>query len=663
MVQTLGLVKAADGLVTVLCRQLQGEREVMCGIAGIMADVSSEDCRAVVSRMSASMVHRGPDDVGVWSENGFSFGMRRLSIIDLAGGHQPMWDEPSGVGIVYNGEIFNYKELRKDWGEKNERWVTHSDTEVVLKSFVRWGTGAIRTWNGMFAVALWDRAKRRLTLIRDRMGVKPLYYYWDGKTFIFASEIRAILASGFTCGGLSRQSVWDFLTYRYVPGPATIWKNIYKLPPAHILHIEAGSKFRLECYWKCDVAEPENHGRPWDEVSALREFEELFKSAVNLRLIASDVPVGVFLSGGLDSSAIAAAAVELGHRKFHSFSVGYENSQDSELNYARMVVKHVGAVHHEFILRVQDFLALIPEVVAHSDEPLADLTMAPLLGLARLARNEVKVVLSGEGGDELLGGYDLEKSELRWSRIRTLQSLPHPILKILQLLARGLLPSRKRGVVDRIATIPLRDWNRNELASMGTAWSQQEKEELWKAACLVDSKRIVQSEYASAASRDPLQQLLSVLQKSWLVEDLLMKADKMTMAASVEARTPFLDFRLVEWANRQPNQAKVKRLPNGRYETKSMLRAFCRPRLPRDIIERPKKGFPIPTNEWLSTNLKSWASDLLFGSESRVHYAFSETIMQNYFGQAVGGNQRAAAKIWNIIILELWLRHWRVSLG
>ena len=628
-----------------------------------MADFNSEDCREVVSRMNASIVHRGPDDVGVWSENRFGFGMRRLSIIDLSGGHQPMWDESSGVGIVFNGEIFNYMELREDWGNKNERWVTHSDTEVVLKSFVRSGVRAIQTWNGMFAVALWDRPNHRLTLIRDRMGVKPLYYYWDGRTFIFASEIKAILASGIIRSDLDRQAVWDFLTYRYVPGPGTVWENIYKLPPAHILQIDVGGRCRLECYWKCDVVAPENRGRSWDEASALREFEQLFKSAVNLRLIASDVPVGVFLSGGIDSSAIAAAAVELGHKKFHSFSVGYESSQDSELKYARMVAELVGAVHHEFILRDQDFLALISEVVAHSDEPLADLTTAPLLGLSRMARNEVKVVLSGEGGDELLGGYDLEKSELRWSRIRTLQSLPDPILKSLQLLARGFLPSSTRRVVDRIATVPLGDWNRSELPFMGTPWSQQEKQELWKTECLADSKRIVESEYASAASRDPLQQLLSVYQKSWLVEDLLMKVDKTTMAASLEARTPFLDFRLVEWANRQPNQAKVRRLPNGRYETKSILRAFCRARLPRDIIDRPKKGFPIPTNEWLRTNLKFWAQDLLFSSESRVHYAFSEAVMQNYFSKAVGGNQSATAKIWNIIILELWLRHWKMSLG
>jgi asparagine synthase (glutamine-hydrolysing) len=635
----------------------------MCGIAGVMTDVSSEECRCMVSRMNEAMIHRGPDDEGVWSENGFSFGMRRLSIIDLHGGHQPMWDESSQVGIVFNGEIFNYRELRDNWDDKQVRWFTQSDTEVVLKSFVHSGLDAIQTWNGMFAVALWERTKRRLTLIRDRMGVKPLYYYWDGKTFLFASEIKAILASGIIPRKLSQQAIWDFLTYRYVPGVGTVWNNIYKVPPGHILQIGAGGSCQPECYWKCDVIESGDNGTTWDGISALREFEELFKSAVNLRLIASDVPVGVFLSGGLDSSAIAVAAVELGHEKFHTFSVGYENSQHSELKYARVVAKHVGAVNHEFILREQDFLTLIPEVVAHSDEPLADLTMAPLLGLARMARNEVKVVLSGEGSDEVLGGYDLDINELRWSKIRTLQSLPSPVLRFSKLVGRAFLPSRIQKVVERLARIPLRDWNRDELPFMGTAWSQEEKEKLWKTESLADSKRILESEYASAASHDPLQQLLSVYQKSWLVEDLLMKADKTTMAASLEARTPFLDFRLVEWANHQPNQAKVKRLLNGRFETKSILRAFCRSRLPQEILERPKRGFPIPANEWLRGGLRSWTKDLLFGPGSRVYSAFSKAVMQDSLNDALGGDPKATAKIWNIIILELWLRHWKISLG
>jgi asparagine synthase (glutamine-hydrolysing) len=634
----------------------------MCGIAGLMADVGSEDCRQIVSRMNAAMVHRGPDDEGLWSEDGFGFGMRRLSIIDLKGGHQPMWDKTSRIGIVYNGEIYNYRELRQSWGDKDEEWTTHSDTEVALKTFIRSGVDAVHAWNGMFAVALWDRMRRRLTLIRDRMGVKPLYYYWDGKTFLFASEIKAILASGIAGRELSQQAVWDFLTYRYVPGPSTIWKNIYKLPPAHILQVETGSECRPERYWTSDVVESAGQ-QEWDETSALQEFEELFKSSVNLRLVASDVPVGVFLSGGLDSSAIAAAAVELGHRKFHSFSVGYDNSPDSELKYSRIVAEKLGVLNHEFILRESDFLTLLPEAVGHSDEPLADLTMVPLLGLSRMARNEVKVVLSGEGSDEVLGGYDLEESERRWSRIRTLQSFPKPLLKLSKALAGKFLSAAKREAVERIATVPLEEWNRSDLPFISASWSEEEKKELWRLSSPLDSTRILKAEYASATSHDPLQQLLSVYQQSWLVEDLLMKADKVTMAASLEARTPFLDFRFVEWANRQPNQARTKRVRNGRYETKSILRSFCRTRLPREIIERPKKGFPVPTNEWLRTSLKSWAHDLLFGIESRVLSTFNDTTMQRCFNEAVGGNLNAAARIWNVIILELWLRNWDVSLG
>ncbi|MCA1641884.1 MAG: asparagine synthase (glutamine-hydrolyzing), partial [Acidobacteria bacterium] len=543
----------------------------MCGIVGVLGGLSRDECLAVVRRMNDAIIHRGPDEDGAWAEDGFGFAMRRLSIIDLAGGQQPMWDERTGLGVVFNGEVYNYKDLRERLSTRGTgQWATRSDTEVVLRSLATDGDAAIQTWNGMFAVAAWDARAKRLTLIRDRMGVKPLYYFRDGKNFLFASEIKALLASGLVERRVNRQAVWDYLTYRYVPAPETIWEGVRKLRPGHLLRFEEGREPEEVRYWESDVVADEREDRGDEEVE--REFAAIFEDAVNLRLVASDVPVGVFLSGGLDSSAIAAAAVEQGHKNFHTFSVGFEDGgEDDELPFARTVAEHVGARHHEVVVRREEFLGALPEVVRAADEPLADLTLVPLLALSRLARENVKVVLSGEGSDEVLAGYNLDQMEQEWDRVRALQRVPRAVLASGAALTKLALPERFGRRADKLAGVPLAEWNRHARPHITRYFDQGEKEGLWRGVSLADSERVLDAQYRAARSGDPLQQLLSVYQKDWLVEDLLMKADKITMAASLEARTPFLDYRLVEWANRQPNSVKVRRLGRGRYTTKSVL--------------------------------------------------------------------------------------------
>lgn len=613
--------------------------------------------------MNDAIVHRGPDDEGIWAEDGFGFAMRRLSIIDIEGGHQPMWDDQAGLGVVFNGEVYNYRPLREELLKQGHHFHTHCDTEVVLKTLAGAGLPGIHTWNGMFAVAAWNRNDKKLVLIRDRMGVKPLYYFYDGTNFLFASEIKAILASGLVTRSLNRQALWDYLTFRYIPGPETIWANIRKLAPAHYLEFSPGGEPTETRYWKSDVCFSNSSANHHTEEQVDQEFADLFLDAVKLRLESSDVPVGVMLSGGLDSSAVAAAAIELGHRNFHTFSVGFEQGgYYSELPFARQVADHVGANYHEVIIGQKEFLEMLPDLVYYSDEPLADLAAVPLLAVSRLARQNVKVVLSGEGSDEILAGYDLDLAERRWKTVRNLQRVPKPLMSLLAKGSGMLSPSIGEKAA-RLAKLPLAKWNHRELPHMTNYLDQFEKSRLWPNGDKKNSERHLVDLYESATATDPLQQVLSVYQKGWLVEDLLMKADKMSMATSVELRTPFLDYRLVEWANRQPNHVKIKRTGLRSYETKSVLRRFCARRLPRDILTRPKRGFPVPVNGWLQNGLGNWAREILTGSNSRMVPAFSQETINDLLLRSEQGSVDAASKVWLLIVLEFWLQAWDASIN
>ncbi len=625
----------------------------MCGIVGIRGDFSRDECLEIIGRMNEAIVHRGPDDSGVWAEDGFGFGMTRLSIIDLEGGHQPMWDEPSGLGLVFNGEIYNFKAIREDLESHGATgWRTKSDTEVILKSIAHWGERGIDRFNGMFGFAAWNRNEKSLILARDRMGVKPLYYYHDGETLVFGSEIKALLASGLIPRNIDQQALWDYLTFRYVPGPQSIWKGVKKLQPGHILRVSRDAHPTEERYWRSDV----RGGVQRPDADIEKEFTELFLDAVELRLVASDVPVGVFLSGGLDSSAIAAAAVELGHKAFHTFSIGFQDGGEfSELSFARSVADHIGSKHHEVLIGQEEFLEALPKMVYASDEPLADLTIIPLLKLSECARQYVKVVLSGEGSDEILGGYDLDRIEKRWQVARQLQRIPTSLLKAASAAAR-LTPFGTQA--EKIANVPVSEWNTLDLPSMTDVFSETQKSLIWHPESkFASSRRILTEQYQSIESRDPLEQLLTIYQRSWLVEDLLMKADKATMAHSLEARTPFLDYRLVEWANSLHKSSKIRGSA-----TKYILRKFCASRIPKAIIDRPKRGFPVPAYTWLQSDLGAWASDILLSPSSKLVGAFQRNAIESLLREAAQGQLNSQQKLWVLLILELWLREWEVEL-
>jgi asparagine synthase (glutamine-hydrolysing) len=631
----------------------------MCGIAGVAGPLSPEQLRAAVNAMTDALAHRGPDDTGTWVGEGFAFGMRRLSIIDLAGGHQPMWDSSTGIGLVYNGEVYNYKAVRAPLEAQGTAFRTASDTEVVLRTLARQGLDAVHTWNGMFAVAAWDDRRKKLLLIRDRMGVKPLYYYWDGSILMFASEIKALLAPDIVPRRVNGQAIWDYLTFRYVPGPETMWQNIWKLPPGHALEWSPGQHPRLSQYWKTDVV---STNEVVDIERKTKEFEEIFMDSVSQRLLASDVPVGVMLSGGLDSSAVAAAAVELGHKRFHTFSVAFADGGDySELTFARSVARHLRLENHEIVVDQRAFLDLLPDAVHAADEPLADLTIVPLLALLRLTRQHVKVALSGEGSDEVLAGYSLHHEHRKYAAIGHLQRLPPAVLLAMS-RALKLLSGRHSAILRQIAAIPVSRWNVERQHYMTWHWRESEKASLWPDFAARDSGSLLVEMYRSAASEVPLDQLLAVFQKAWLVEDLLMKADKMSMAASVELRVPFLDYRLVEWANRQPVGAKIGAL-NSRTVTKRVLRRFAMRRLPQSIIDRPKMGFPVPVYQWLTQEqFRNWASAYLGGKQSKLRHVFQPAQIQRQLLLAASGDSQAADKVWTLIVLETWLQKFRVDL-
>ncbi|OGG48156.1 MAG: asparagine synthase (glutamine-hydrolyzing) [Candidatus Handelsmanbacteria bacterium RIFCSPLOWO2_12_FULL_64_10] len=628
----------------------------MCGIAGYWIP-GVEDAVTLLRRMCDAIAHRGPDDAGYYAQGEVGLGVRRLSIIDLSTGHQPIANEDRSIWVVFNGEVYNFRELRRDLEARGHRFTTASDTEALLHQYEEDGPACVHRFNGMFAIAIWDGRARRLFLARDRMGVKPLYYSWDGSRLLFASEIKALLASGCVERRLNERALWDYLTFRYVPQPQTIWKGIHKLPPGHTLTLSAGQgEPTLQRYW--DIPYVDGPAAQ-SEAAYAREFEGLFLDSVRLRLIA-DVPVGILLSGGLDSSAVAAAVAEVHNAPLSSFSVAFKDSpQTDELPFARQVARWVGTEHHEVLIGEREFCDFLPRWVYHADEPLADLASVPLHYVSQLARQEVKVVLSGEGSDEVLGGYHFDRVARRWDWIRRFQGLPAWLRRGCGERIARLMGDRWVERVSR-ANLPPSEGQRLYPPTMTRLFSSAQKRRLWPdAPALPDSMDGARSELERVRSSDPLHHVLYLYCQSWLVEDLLMKADKVTMANSLELRVPFLDYRLVEWAARAPSWVKVGAV-RGRYQTKRVLRMFSEKRLPPAILERSKQGFPVPVYDWLGHRLKGWAEDLLLAPDAQVRRWFDGAAVRRQVRLGTEGRGDAERhRLWDLLIFELWAREWR----
>jgi asparagine synthase (glutamine-hydrolysing) len=593
--------------------------------------------------------HRGPDDSGEFVVDQVGFGMRRLSIIDLSQGHQPIWTG-RGTGIVFNGEIYNYRELRRELAQRGVELKTQSDTEVIAQLYDLDGLDCIKRLEGMFAICLYDPSSRRIHLVRDRLGKKPLYYGEIDGAFYFASELKAILAGAETRPEIEPQAIYDFLTLRYVPGPSTIWHGLRSLEAGTYLTLDLDERgLTQRKFWSIEFrSESFDPGRDYP-----REFERLLRAAIEKRLVASDVPVGILLSGGIDSSAVAATAAELGHANLHSFSVAFDGGGESdETPFARLVARHLGTRHFEVMVGQKEFLEFLPRFVTATDEPLADLASIPLYFVSALARRDVKVVLSGEGADEALAGYDMEILARQFDRMALAAPLPASVRSVLSSVASRL----HRPLAASILRFGVSGALGEMRAHMTRIWTEPEKSLVWSGSSdLCSTDDMIKSWYDDCASANPIDQMQQVYCRSWLVQDLLMKADKMSMAASLELRCPFLDHALVEWCARLPLQWKVGSRHLG-YSSKRILRDYAAERLPTEIINQPKRGFPVPAYQWLERGLGSWARDRI--NSGRLVPWVDVRALSPVMEAAEHGSRTAQHQVWSLVILDHWLEAW-----
>jgi asparagine synthase (glutamine-hydrolysing) len=615
----------------------------MCGICGVFNFGSKAPAdRAALQRAAAAMVHRGPDDEGFYCDGELGLGNRRLSIIDLTGGHQPLSNEDESVWIAFNGEIYNYRDLRPELIARGHHFRTSSDTETLVHLYEEYGSDFLEPLRGMFALALWDSRQRRLVLARDRLGVKPLFYLLEPDRLVFASELRALRELVARPLEIDPQSVYDFFGFRYIPAPNTFYRGVQKLLPGYLLIADAGGA-RARPYW--DVPGEEEDTRPAEEVA--REVLEQLRESVRLRLI-SDVPLGVFLSGGTDSSAVTALMAELGVRPLRTFSVGFAEPQYSELPFARRVAQRYGAEHHELLVGAEHLSEELPRLVAFRDEPIAEPTDVAVYLVSKLAAQSVKVVLAGEGGDELFAGYPKYAAD----RLAGLVSaLPQEMTGALV----RWLPYRQRRVKLALEALSIRD-EAERSATWFASFSREEREALFSPDFLAQvdvahPARVVEHYLEKVRDRSPLKRMLYADLKIWLPDNLLLRGDQMTMAASIEERVPFLDHKLVELAARTPT-----RLLTRGFRTKVLLKQALRPYLLPETLRRRKVGFTVPVGEWFRKPLKSLVADLLLSPEAITRGYFQRVRMEQFVREHFDGFRDRQKQLWALVNFELWCR-------
>jgi asparagine synthase (glutamine-hydrolysing) len=628
----------------------------MCGIAGVLKfEQGAQVDAGLLRRMCQAMVHRGPDDEGIYTQGRVGLGMRRLSIIDLATGHQPIGNEDGTIWIVFNGEIYNHKVLREQLIARGHRFSTHCDTETIVHLYEEYGRDCVRHLRGMFAFAIWDTGARRLFLARDRVGIKPLYYRATAESFLFGSEIKVLLADPSVRPELSLSALPEYLAFGYLSGPETFYVGIRKLMPGHWLEMEEDGKLRIEQYWDL----PFTPGQPKQSLNHYANtYRDLLEQAVGSHLM-SDVPLGVFLSGGVDSSAIAALMTHIRQAPVETFSVGYAEQAHSELPYARTVARHLKSIHREVLVSCDEFFAVLPRLIWHEDEPIAWPSSVALYFVARLAREHVTVVLTGEGSDETLAGYTrlaFTLKNIAFDRIYR-HWVPAP-------LRRGI---RQKVSNSHWISAPLRrKLAHTFLARDGNSWASFYFDNFFSAFSAQELPNLLTAKVAGElAESTPYRHVLNYWEespgntfqkliytdiKTYLVE-LLMKQDNISMAASVESRVPFLDHELVEFAIRIPQHFQIKGLAG-----KRILKKAVEDLLPHEILYRTKLGFPTPWSAWLSGPKLDALQSLLLEPRSVERRLFMPPAVEQLFREHRAGYRDHSNRIWRLLNLELWQR-------
>ena len=623
----------------------------MCGIAGFVESSGTpspfgpDQSRALVHRMCDVIRHRGPDDEGVWVNEGVALGMRRLSIIDLSTGHQPIHNEDQTVWIVFNGEIYNFRELRLELEGAGHRFYTSTDTEVIVHAYEQWGKGAIARLRGMFGLAIWDTRSRTLLVARDRIGIKPMYYATVHGRLYFGSELKSLLEAPDLPRDLDAAALDHYLSFLYTPRDGSIFKSVRKLPPGHLM-TWSGGRLEIEQYWQMPATETFTGS----EQEAVQQLRAVLSDAVRSHMI-SDVPLGAFLSGGVDSSLIVGLMSELSSARVKTFSIGFDEPAFDELEHARRVADHFGTDHHELVVK-PDGVGILDQLISHFDEPFADSSAIPTWYVSEMARRHVTVVLSGDGGDELFGGYD--------------RYLPHPhvaafdrysprALRRVAALAAERLPHGARGKNF------LRHVGRDEQGRYLDAirfFGADEKPalltpELRRAIDGPDAETRLARHFDRLAPLPWASQMMRFDAETYLPEDILTKVDRMSMAHSIESRVPLLDNEVINFAATLPARMKIK---NGR--RKHVLKEVAATLLPRDVLDRKKQGFGVPLGTWFRGHLRELFADTLLSPTTLQRGYFQPAFINRIVAEHLAGRRDHTLRLWQLLVFERWNREY-----
>lgn len=625
----------------------------MCGIVGFIqsqSNANNDELRTIVRSMANSLQHRGPDDSGEWSDAdcGIALGHRRLAIVDLSEqGHQPMQSTSGRYHISYNGEIYNHLELRRELQAKGYGFRGNSDSEVLVEAIDCWGVAeAVQRSNGMFAIAVWDSKHRRLTLVRDRIGIKPLYYGWAGGVFLFASELKALRVHPAFRADIDRNAIAMLLQHCYIPAPHSIYQGIKKLLPGTTLEIgleSAADSASPVPFWEMEHVVRQGSQQPLQgsQQDATNELEKLLRDSIRLRMEA-DVPLGAFLSGGIDSSLVVALMQSQASQPVRTFSIGFHEDAYNEAEYASAVAKHLGTEHTEHYVTSQEAIEVIPALPDMYDEPFADSSQIPTYLVSKITKQHVTVSLSGDGGDELFGGYNRYAHTARiWNKV---SKLPLGLRSIATSLLQISMPWRGADL-RRLLNTPdaqaLYAW-------LNTHWKEPEQIVLGS-----QSPFSFHNDFGKWNIRSNfIEQMMHLDSITYLPDDILTKVDRASMAVSLEARVPLLDHRVVEFAWSLPLNVKVR---DG--QTKYPLRQVLRRYVPDELFERPKVGFGVPINEWLRGPLRAWAEDLLSDERLQRDGFFEPKTIRDKWQKHLDGDQDWHYYLWDILMFQAWHEH------